>query len=105
MSSNKVTLYYADWCGHCKNFKPIWEGLKNVFNENNIKHEEYEESKDEEVMLRENIEAYPTIIIENDSGKYQYNGGRDADSILREFFTMQGGGSKNKKFKIQYSNI
>ena len=68
-------------------------------------YEEYEESKDEEVMLRDNIEAYPTIMIENDSGKYQYNGGRDADSILREFFTMQGGGSNSKKFKIQYSSV
>ena len=81
----KISLYYADWCGHCKSFKPVWDGLKKVFDKNNIEYEEFEDSKDDEVMLRDNIEAYPTIMIENNSGKYQYNGGRDADSILREF--------------------
>lgn len=101
----KISLYYADWCGHCKSFKPIWDGLKKVFDKNNIKYEEFEDSKDDEVMLRDNIEAYPTIMIENNSGKYQYNGGRDADSILREFFTMQQGGSNTKKFKVNYTNI
>ena len=32
----KVTLYYADWCGHCTKFKPTWEGIKQVFKLNNI---------------------------------------------------------------------
>ena len=27
----KVILYYADWCGHCTHFKPVWKALKNVF--------------------------------------------------------------------------
>ena len=27
----KITLYHADWCGHCKRFKPTWEALKGVF--------------------------------------------------------------------------
>lgn len=26
-----VTLYYADWCGHCNTFKPEWEKInKNI---------------------------------------------------------------------------
>lgn len=27
----EITLYYADWCGHCVSFKPEWEKLnKNI---------------------------------------------------------------------------
>ena len=27
-SDIKVILFSADWCGHCKKFKPDWEKLK-----------------------------------------------------------------------------
>ena len=25
---NIMVLYYADWCGYCQQFKPVWEDLK-----------------------------------------------------------------------------
>ena len=103
--SKKVTLFYADWCGHCKLFEPTWKELKKVFDKSNIKHEEYEDSKDEDVIAENNIQGYPTILIEDNNGKYEYNGGRDADSLLRELIGLQGGGniSNTKKYKITYS--
>ena len=31
--SLSVTLYYADWCGHCNDFKPEWKKLnENISN-------------------------------------------------------------------------
>ena len=24
-SKHKLVFFYADWCHHCKQFKPIWE--------------------------------------------------------------------------------
>ena len=24
----QITLYHANWCGHCVNFKPTWETMK-----------------------------------------------------------------------------
>lgn len=27
-----LKLYYADWCPHCVDFKPIWESLKKKYN-------------------------------------------------------------------------
>lgn len=103
--SKKVTLFYADWCGHCVQFKPTWNELKKVFDKSNIKYEEYEDSKDEDIIAENNIGGYPTIMIENENGKYEYSGGRDADSLLREIIGLQGGGKKLniKKYKIIYS--
>jgi len=28
ISNGTVVLFYADWCGHCKTFKPIWDDIK-----------------------------------------------------------------------------
>ena len=50
MSDTKITLYYADWCGHCTSFKPTWQALKKVFKDNKVKFAEYEADKDKEVV-------------------------------------------------------
>ena len=31
ITKKEVTLYYADWCGHCKTFKPEWFGFKGAY--------------------------------------------------------------------------
>ena len=99
----KVTLYYADWCGHCNDFKPVWGELKKVFDKNDIKYEEYEDSKDEDIIGANNVSAYPTIHIENGPVKYEYKGGRDADSILREVVDLeQMGGSNNNTISLEF---
>ena len=99
----KVTLYYADWCGHCTKFKPTWEGIKQVFKLNNIKFEEFEDLKNENIIKQKGIEAYPTIIINKDKEEeYKYSGKMDPDSIITEVLPhLQLGGSK--KYIIKYN--
>jgi len=31
VSNGTVVLFYADWCGHCRTYKPIWDDLKNQY--------------------------------------------------------------------------
>jgi thiol-disulfide isomerase/thioredoxin len=31
LSENSIVLFYADWCGHCKNFKDTWKRIEKAF--------------------------------------------------------------------------
>jgi len=103
LSSDKInmTLFYAEWCGHCKRFmKETWGQLK----------EKYGESAD--VQLNElnctdiktaiktpagkDIEGFPTLIInyKDKNGEYledEYRGGRSVQhlSAFLEKFTSE----------------
>lgn len=70
--SLSVTLYYADWCGHCVNFKPEWEKigenikkLKNKYKDINIILEKYSDKDLEKInggtINNERIQGFPTI--------------------------------------------
>lgn len=72
--SVELTLYYANWCGHCVSFKPEWEKLKNYisqaqnsYNGIDIKTGEYEHDKLEEMgggkINGKDIQGYPTVKI------------------------------------------
>ena len=98
----KVTLYYANWCGHCKQFKPTWDALKKVFDQNNIDHTEYEDPKDEKIIQEAGVEGFPTIRIEKDNEEYEYNGGRDANSIIHEVLPNLQMGGGILRYNIKY---
>ncbi|QJX70862.1 hypothetical protein F-liban_93 [Faustovirus] len=74
-----VMMYYTNWCGYCKQMKPIWEAVKIrmkqeddtiIFNENN-----------EEKSPTPGISAYPTIFVYVDRVAYRYEGGPDAERL------------------------
>jgi glutaredoxin len=99
----KITLYHAEWCGHCKHFKPTWDALKNVFQKNNIDFEEFEDGENEAIIQNAGVEGFPTIRITNDKGEYDYMGDRTADAILHELLPNLQKGGKQKKYKISYT--
>lgn len=112
----KVTLYYADWCGHCIAFKPTWSKLKEIMDDNQISYDEFESNKNADVIKRENIQGYPTIKITKNGKTYDYFGNRDLDSLKVELGiskTQQKGGSykinvlnyKIDKYKRKYNKL
>ena len=32
-----ITLFHADWCGHCQQFKPVWNEIKQWCSSHGIK--------------------------------------------------------------------
>lgn len=89
--SKKVILFYANWCGHCQTFKPIWENLKVHLDNNGIEHEEYE-SSNQKIMDDFDIQGFPTIKVIQNNVATDYNGQRNPDAILNYLGVQTGGG-------------
>lgn len=85
----KLVLFYADWCGHCKKIKPIWEEAAKDVNKNENKMIKVNcgdgKDKDQEIMKKYKIDGYPTIIKFVNGTPKVYNGDRDADSFKNLF--------------------
>ncbi len=75
----KVILFKADWCGHCKSFKPIWEAVTKQYN--NLDFTVYDADKDKDSLRKYNIEGFPTVIVEKGENRFEYNDERNADSF------------------------
>jgi len=71
------TLYYVDWCPHCKSIKPDWDKLEN---DNELKHITITKvncEENEAIVQEKNIEGFPTILLNNNGKEEVYNGGRE----------------------------
>lgn len=85
----KIILFHAEWCGHCVDFKPTWEKMKeNKDAWKNIDFEEYESGvlstlpEKLKTINGESIEGFPTIKIKVFEKEYNYRGPRDQDKIF-----------------------
>ena len=83
-----LTLFYADWCGHCKKMKPEWDKFKNGKYGSNCK--EYESSElTSEMSEKYNIQGYPTILLlKEDEVIQKYDGGReqiDFEEFIKQY--------------------
>jgi thiol-disulfide isomerase/thioredoxin len=93
LDANKlnITLFYADWCGHCKKFiKDTWTELKEKYNNHdqvqlnevdctNIKSELF-------TPMQNKIEGFPTLIINyldklDEIREKEYSGGRSVKHL------------------------
>jgi protein disulfide-isomerase-like protein len=77
----KLVLFKAEWCGHCRNFKPTWEAMKNSLT--NIDFKTYDADNDESVMSKYGIQGFPTIVLEKNDKVIEYNGERSVDNIIQ----------------------
>jgi len=110
---NKITLYSAEWCGHCKRFKPVWDELKikikKYNNQNNSKIKcEYVDSSDKR-SIQEGIQGFPTIqFATNENKKIFYDGDRTIDDIFLKISEinrskkLEGGGKRENYEKLYY---
>ena len=84
-SGKKLVLFYADWCGHCKKIKPVWEETANEVNEPEVKMIMVNCGEgtpaDQKIMKKYSIDGYPTIIKFVDGKAQLYQGDRDSSSF------------------------
>ena len=83
--SNKLDLilFKAEWCGHCKNFKSIWNQLEadeDLNKKNNFILKDADADKEE--IRKLNIQGYPTLMLNNRNNELiEYEGEHTFDKI------------------------
>lgn len=70
------TLYYVEWCPHCKVIKPEWKKLENDNDLKHIKIEKINCEENESIVEEKNIEGFPTILLNTNGKEVAYNGER-----------------------------
>jgi protein disulfide-isomerase A6 len=89
------TMFYADWCGHCKKAKPAFvEFMGNgdvQLGDKKVKIDMVEADSGHEKLNRIPVQGYPTFMLELPSGKVlEYKGKRDVPGYL-EFLNTELG--------------
>ena len=82
-NNNKLFLFKAEWCGHCKNFKSTWNKLQTEL-KNTIEFVTYDADEHKNIIEKYNIQGFPTLILHAGDKAIEYNGQRDIAS-LKEF--------------------
>ena len=83
LKNNTIIFFYADWCGHCKTFMPIWKELKTKINtkEYNIIEIESQNPFTKKIQM---LRGYPSIFYINNNKDItiEYNDDRTLESLI-----------------------
>ena len=97
--NNKTIVYffYADWCGHCKHFKPIFDKFKNkIFNNKKIKvievNADDKNPKNQEYYKKFDIDGFPTTIIEKNDRFKKLVGKQRLETLFSEVRNVENFG-------------
>lgn len=83
VSKPTVYLFKADFCGHCKNFKPIWDKLQLKYKREDIDFITYDSDKNGDMMGKYNVMGFPTIIMETKDGLKEFDDMRTIDKLSK----------------------
>ena len=71
---------YADWCGHCQNFKPIWNQFKTKYAKI-LDIREVNADKDKAVIQNMGVRGFPTIVMLHNGTKHEFEGPRTVQGL------------------------
>jgi protein disulfide-isomerase A6 len=78
-----MMMFYAPWCGHCKNLKPKYEQAARNNSNPLIKFARINCDEHKTACGNYGIQGYPTLKVFLPGGRVEeYNGGRDESSLL-----------------------
>jgi thiol-disulfide isomerase/thioredoxin len=91
------TMFYADWCGHCKKAKPdfvefMGDGTKTV-GATTVKIEMVNADSGNPKVEAFQVKGYPTFCLQTTDGKItEYKGKRETAGYLEFLYASLGGG-------------
>ena len=96
-SENVFTMYYADWCPHCKDAKPEFDTLVKkspvTVGDKTCKIRMISSDENPEIMKAKGVKGFPTFKLETVDGKdVEYPGARNTDGYLAFINEHLGGG-------------
>ena len=82
-------MFYADWCPHCQNAKPVVKELSEELKENNSKVNNRKVriiqvncEEEQELAKKYDISGYPTFKLLNGKEIVEYEGGVDKEQFM-----------------------
>jgi protein disulfide-isomerase-like protein len=80
--NTKITLilFKADWCGHCKTFKPTWDKISEIYNKK-FNFVTYDADKQTDKFKEYKVNAFPTVLVKNGNNLMSYEGDRSFDDL------------------------
>lgn len=93
------TMYYADWCGHCKTAKPAFEKMASsgpvIVNGKKCTLQLVSPEKEPEKAKDKPIRGFPTFLFESSEGQVvEYKGERNTEAYLKFINDNLGGGAE-----------
>ena len=82
----KIYNFNTSWCGHSKNFQPVWDKFAESINSNdNILtiDAKCDTNINNALVKKYNIDGYPTIVIDNGSTVVKYSGERSVNGLRK----------------------
>lgn len=94
-----LVKFYAPWCGHCKRLAPEYEDAAQRLAGDDpavplAKVDCTNESGGKDICSQYEVQGYPTVKIFRNGQASEYDGGRDAESIVKKMRSMAGPASK-----------
>ena len=79
----QIMLFKADWCGHCKHFKPTWEKISEMY-KYKYNFVIYDADNQTDKFKEYKVDAFPTVLVKTSNTSNNiitYDGDRSFDDF------------------------